>query len=176
MTLAADGYIRAAVSVLSSPCMRSSSTCCTHTKPLDFNNPQITSDEKLDFVEHVLDVLIESRYGTGNPYTRLGESPVTIGHSQIFANVRLLSAAEIEAHLNAVHRHFPGALLCGCLCELCELGVTKRTFHAKSAKNAKGTQRSRDVECMSATLQTPAHAGGSTLARGSPTVLGRSIF
>jgi hypothetical protein len=79
--------------------MRSSATCCPHSKPQNFGIPKIALDGKLEFVEHVLGVLIESRFGPGHGYTTLGEAPVTTGHSQMFANVRLLTEAEIEAHL-----------------------------------------------------------------------------
>ena len=94
--------------------MRSSTTCCPHTRPVNFGIPKTTPDEKLEFVEHVLGVLIESRFGPGHGYTTLGETPVTTGHSQLFANVRLLTEGEIEAHLefgSARHRPFSGAFL-----------------------------------------------------------------
>ncbi|MEQ1645175.1 MAG: hypothetical protein ABL959_17125 [Pyrinomonadaceae bacterium] len=150
--------------------MNTCCTCGTHAKTIDLGiqqtelSPKRRPDEKLEFVEHVLDVLIDSRYGYGNPYSRLGERPVTTGNSQMFANVRLLSAAEINEHLNGDHRHFQTSLLCGFLCELC---VRKKEFHAKSAKDAKRTQRFWDVRCMS-----PPLADGTQVARGSPTFLG----
>ncbi|MEQ1645378.1 MAG: hypothetical protein ABL959_18150 [Pyrinomonadaceae bacterium] len=70
--------------------MRDSSTRCTHTTCFDLHIPKCAPNEKLEFVEHVLGVLIESRYGNSNPYTRLGDQPVTTGHSQMFANITLL--------------------------------------------------------------------------------------
>ncbi len=81
---------------------------------MNFGIPKTAPDEKLEFVEHVLGVLIESRFGPGHGYTALGETPVTTGHSQLFANVRLLTEAEIEAHLEfggSRHRPFSGAVL-----------------------------------------------------------------
>ncbi|MBP9110394.1 MAG: hypothetical protein KBF83_12625, partial [Pyrinomonadaceae bacterium] len=67
--------------------MRSSTTCCPHSRPLNFGIPKTTPDEKLEFVDHVLGVLFESRFGPGHGYTTPGEPPVTAGHSQMFANV-----------------------------------------------------------------------------------------
>ena len=83
--------------------MRNCSTCCTRTKTFDFGIPATRPDEKLEFVEHVLGVLIESRYGVDNPYTRLGERTVAIGHSQMFANVTLLNAAENAVVISTIN-------------------------------------------------------------------------
>ena len=81
------------------------SICGTHAKPFDLGipptdpSPTRRPGEKLEFVEHVLGVLIESRFGSANPYMRLGEPTVTTGHSQMFANATLLTEAEIEIRL-----------------------------------------------------------------------------
>lgn len=150
--------------------MNTCCTCSTDVKSFDLGipltdlSPTRRPGEKLEFVEHILGVLIDSRYGNGNPYTRLGERPVTTGHSQMFANVRLLSAAEIDEHLNSLHRPFHYALLCGCLCEPC---VKIPDLSRRAARDAKGTQRSWDVRCMS-----PPSTDGNQIARGSPTLSG----
>ncbi|MBK9529532.1 MAG: hypothetical protein IPO41_14740 [Acidobacteria bacterium] len=98
--------------------MNTCCTCSTHAKTFSLGksqtdlNPTRSPGEKLEFVEHVLGVLIDSRHGDGNPYQRLGEATVMTGHSQMFANVRLLSAAEIQTHLEfggAHHRPFCGS-------------------------------------------------------------------
>lgn len=149
--------------------MRSSTTCCPHLRPQNFGIPKTTPDEKLEFVEHVLGVLIESRFGPGHSYTTLGEIPVTMGHSQLFANVRLPTEAEIEAHLEfggARHRPFSGAFLRELpLASANGLGLQNILGFSPLVVWAKARQV---LDALNRWLKPPAHAGGSP-SRGSPT-------
>jgi len=156
--------------MLCSRCMRSSTTCCPHSRPLNFGIPKTTPDEKLEFVEHVLGVLIESRFGPGHGYTTLGETPVTTGDSQLFANVRLLTEAEIEAHLEFGGVH--------------QIPFYTRENHLRKRVVLRdgqflvisGNERSPETYAIvCSALKPPAHAGGSP-SRGSPTFLGRALF
>jgi len=150
--------------------MRSSCTSCAHTKTFHLGYPPKAPDNKLEFVEHVLGVLIESRFGTGDPYSRLGEPPVTTGHSQMFPNVRLLSTAEIEAHLSVAEAdRVPFYVAC-----LRENHLRKRVvIHGGD------TTLINELDYASAQifaeLKPPAHAGGSP-SRGSPTFSGTLVF
>ncbi|MBK6721831.1 MAG: hypothetical protein IPG58_00680 [Acidobacteria bacterium] len=154
--------------------MRSSTTCCPHSRPQNFGIPKITPDEKLEFVEHVLGVLIESRFGPGHGYTTLGEAPVTTGHSQMFANVRLLTEAEIEGHLD---------LAAACQIPFYATAFPRENHLRKRVVLRDGqllliTSNERSAETsttMSAMLKPPAHAGGSP-SRGSLTFSGTFFF
>ena len=148
--------------------MRNCSTCCTRTKTFDFGIPATRPDEKLEFVEHVLGVLIESRYGVDNPYTRLGERTVAIGHSQMFANVTLLNAAEIEAHLELPLASANGTWLQG------RAGFSPKSAWAKAREALEAFNRrlkptAIPVDSASSPLLQP-----TSIARGSPICLGRS--
>ncbi len=166
--------------------MRSSCTSCAHTKTFDLGYPPKAPDNKLEFVEHVLGVLIESRFGTDDPYSRLGEPPVTTGHSQMFANVRLLSTAEIEARLRSADlartpfyaaflRELPLALANGAWLPA-RSGFRPKVAWAKArvvvaALNRRLNPTATPVDRAISTLLRP-----TNLARGSPPFLGRISF
>ncbi len=159
--------------------MRSSATRCPHLKPFTFGIPPLASDDKLEFVEHVLGVLIESRFGNRNPYTRLGERPVTTGNSQLFANVRLLTGAEIQAHLefgSAHHRPFYGAFLWELPLALAN-GSSLQNISGFSP--TVGLAKARDVlDALNRWLKPTAirrtQYDHSSMPRGSPTIPVRS--
>ena len=161
--------------------MRSSATHCPHLKPLNFNDPPTAYDDKLEFVEHVLGVLIESRFGDRNPYTRLGERPVTTGHSQMFANVTLFSAAEIQTHLefgDAHHRPFHATFLRELPLALANgsdptniTGFSPTLFWAKAREVLEALIR----RLKPTAIQRTQH-DHSSMPRGSPTFSGTLFF
>lgn len=167
--------------------MNTCSTCGTHAKTFDLGIPQTElsparrDDEKLNFVERVLGVLIDSRYGDSNPYTRLGERNVTTGDSQMFSNVRLLTAAEINAHLEcagAHHRPFNTALL-GELPLASANGFWLQNISGFSPKAA--WAKAREVlDALNRWLKPTAiqrtQHDHSSMPRGSPTFNGRAFF
>ena len=150
--------------------MKSCTTCCTKSKPLNFGIPQTTRDGKLEFVEHVLGVLVESRYGSENPYRRLGERNVTTGHSQMFANVRLLTADEIEAHLELPLASANGAWLQD------RPGFSPKVAWAKAWEVLLVSNRWLKPTAIPPDRGRFALVQPTSLARGSPTFLGRSSF
>ena len=156
--------------------MNTCCTCSTDVKSFDLGipltdlSPTRRPGEKLEFVEHILGVLIDSRYGNDNPYTRLGERPVTTGHSQMFANVRLLSAAEIDAHLE-----LPLGLPNGSW-GIERRGFSPKTVWAKAREIVAALNRWLKLTAIpldpasSHLLQPP------VLARGSPTFSGTCLL
>ncbi len=158
--------------------MKSSSKYCPHLNPLNFGRPQTTPDEKLEFVEHVLGVLIDSRFGEGSPYMSLAESSFAFSDTQLFANVTLLTAAEIETHLKMAAAEpipFYAMPFLGRKREkhLRQRVVTREGVLSLNIADERPPERLADVLSIS---KPPAHAGGSPLARGSPTFLGRAYF
>ncbi|MBK6722412.1 MAG: hypothetical protein KBF83_01135 [Pyrinomonadaceae bacterium] len=167
--------------------MNTCCTCSTHAKTFSLGksqtdlNPTRSPGEKLEFVEHVLGVLIDSRHGDGNPYQRLGEATVMTGHSQMFANVRLLSAAEIQTHLEfggAHHRPFYAALL-GKLPLASASGSWQQNISGFSPTLF--WAKAREVlEVLIRRLKPTAiqrtQNDHSFMPRGSPTFLGRVLF
>ncbi len=148
------------------------STCDTHAKSFDPGirqadlSPTRRPGEKLEFVEHALGVLIESRFGSANPYARLGDRPVTTGHSQMFANARLLSGAEIEAHLELPLASANGVWLQDLS------GFSPKAVWAKAREILGATIRwLKPTAIPTATGSTPL-LQPRNLARGSPTFSG----
>lgn len=174
--------------------MRTCPTCGTYGLKLEGGNSETTfehssdfdlskscHDGKLEFVEHVLGVLIDSRYDDGNPYQRLLEPAVTTGHSQMFANVRLLSATEIQTHLEfggTHHRPFHGASLRELPLASANgsgqqniLGFSPTLFWAKAREALEVLIRRLKPTAIQRTQNDH-----SFMPRGSPTFLGRSSF
>jgi hypothetical protein len=156
-----------------------SETTLKHLSGFDLSKSR--HDEKLEFVEHVLGVLIDSRYGDGNPYQRLCKPTVMTGHSQMFANVRLLAAAEIQTHLEfgcAHHRPLYGASLrelqlasVNGLWPTNGTGFSPTLFWAKAREALEALIRRLKPTAIQRTQNDH-----SCMPRGSPTFLGRSSF
>lgn len=157
--------------------MRNCSTCFPHSTPLNSGVPQTRSDENLASVEQVLGVLIDSRFGPNHPYTRLGEQHETTGHSQTFANVTLLSVAEIDAHLNFAEADQLPFYLRPSLRRTRENHRRQRVVvHGGDLPLISEDERSSEILArVLQALRPPAHAGGSP-ARRSPTFLGRKPY
>ncbi len=150
--------------------MKPCSTCNTQTKTFDLGIPPHAHDEKLEFVEHVLGVLVESRYGSDNPYTRLGERAVTTSHSQMFANVPLLTAAEIEAHLRLPLAPANGRWL------LNRSGFSPKAAWAKARRLGRALDRWLKPTAIPFARASFPHVQPANLARGSPIIPGTFFF
>ncbi|MEQ1645933.1 MAG: hypothetical protein ABL959_20950, partial [Pyrinomonadaceae bacterium] len=150
--------------------MNSCSTCGTYAKTFDLGNqqadlgPKRRHDGKLEFVEHILGTLIESRYGYENPYVRLGEPASMTGHSQMFANVRLLTAVEIAAHLELPLASANGSW------SIDRTGFSPTAVWAKAREILERlTRRLKPTAIPSDHASSPFFHQPTNLARGSPT-------